>query len=293
MKIPVLDKDIQLIIPTHMRTELKKQKTWLGLPDELRAKTLVITSTKEDMKALRRNLDHEHVYAINDPSVDGIAKKRQWLIENIKADFIFQMDDDLTFQHRCSTKYREYTDKGWKVKQKYADKVKFIEIEKFTAKHQMVSWNRFFNRILDGRYAHGGLGVRMGNNNVEDEIKYATRAMQCIFHHRKTLLKKGIRFDDVKFREDFHVTLCLLKRGYPNIVHQGFIVNPEPFGKVGGCFDERTIEASNKQAYKLAKKHEPFVKAVERKYSNSESRVEVICYWQKAYNSAKRQDRRV
>jgi len=294
MKIPVLNKEMQLIIPTHQRTTCKQQKTWFGLPKSLREQTLIITSTKEDMKALRKNLDYEHVYAINDPSIDGIAKKRQWLIEHIKSDFIFQLDDDLTFQHRCKKKYRQVNDKNlWEVKPKYKGKINFIELQGFDEDWKDKAWQSFFTKIFNGGFVHGGLGVRMGNNRDPLEYKIVGRAMQAIFNHRKTLLKHGIKFDDVRFREDFHVTMSLLCRGYPNIVNNRLIVNPEAFGKAGGCSDERTIEASNKEAVRLAKRHHPFVKTVKKEYNTSVHRTEVVCYWAKAYQSAKKQDRRI
>ena len=295
MKLPTLDPDFQLVIPTHQRTDLRSQKTWRRLPRELKEKTLIITSTKEDMRVLRKLLKHDHVYAVNDPSIDGISKKRQWIIENVRSDFVFQLDDDLTFLHRCSKRFRYFDKeaKSWKIRDKYRDSHMLIENAKFTEEHQLKSWYSFFNRIADEGFAHGGLGCRMANNTQEDEIKIVGRSMQAIFHHRKTLLRKGIRFDAVRFREDFHVTLSLLRLGYPNIIHNAFIFNASDFGKGGGCSDERTLEASNKEAYRLAKRHAPFVKTVERKYSHVAQRTEVVCSWQKAYESANKKDRRV
>lgn len=293
MKIPTLDKDFQIVIPTHGRASLSRQKTWRSLPPSLREQTLIITSTKSDMKELRRVLSHEHVYCLGDPSVDGIAKKRQWIIENIKADYIFQLDDDLVFQRRCPKRMRFLNEKGmWEMKPKFKDKVKFIEVNGFTDKQKEHFWDIFRARILDNGYAHGGLGPRMGNNTSKDEYQTPGRLTQAMCHHRKTLLKRGIRFDSFRFREDFHVTISLLKAGYPNLVSHKFIVNADPFGMSGGCYEERTIKASDKDAKRLAKKHAPFVKAVERKYKDM-IRTEVVCYWQKAYNSAKRQDRYV
>ena len=286
MKIPVLDKECQIVIPTHQRTALKDQKTWLSLPESLRFSTLLLTSTKEDMKALRRSLQYDHVYCVDDPSIDGIAKKRQWIIENIKSEFIFQMDDDLTFQHRCPRSMRFLNDAGtWKMHEEFSAE-KFIRIKELTEKDKIRAWNRFMDRSIGKGYVHGGLGPRMGNNNAKEEFRKNTRLMQCLYHHRKTLLKKSIRFDRVRFREDFHVTLSLLKLGYTNILNQQFIVNADPFGKKGGCTDERTVEASNKQAELLAKLHTPFVKTVEREYSNTVNRIEVVCFWAKAFASS-------
>ena len=295
MKIPVLNKEFQLVIPTHGRCSYEQQKTWRSLPQEMREQTLVITSTRQDMKRLRTVLDHSHVYAVDDQSVDGIAKKRQWLIENIRADYIFQLDDDLTFQHRCPKRMRYLDDKGtWKMLDQYKDK-KFIRVQEFSEKQKLQAWEMMFARISNYGYAHGGLAPRMGNNNEKGEYRINGRVMQAMFHHRRTLLKKGVRFDALKFREDFHVNLSLLRLGYPNFVNARFIVNADPFGKKGGCSDERSIEESNRQAFLLEKMHTPFVKAAHRKYAESSNvpRVEVTCFWQKAYNSAKKQERYV
>ncbi len=295
MKIPTLNPKFQIVIPTHNRPTLTDQKTWRSLPKELRQETLIITSTKRDMKLLRKALGHKHVYAIDDPSIDGIAKKRQWIVENVKAEYIVQLDDDLTFQHRCPKRMRELNDKGmWQMKKKFAGE-KFIRTSEMTDKQKMKAWARMVDYVTSRGFVHGGFGPRMGNNTEKGEYRINGRVMQAMFHHRRTLLKRDIRFDAVRFREDFHVNLSLLKLGYPNFVNAQFIVNADPFGKNGGCSDERTIEASNKEAELLAKMHTPFVKVAERKYKGAANipRKEVTCYWQKAYSSAKKKDRYV
>lgn len=288
-KLMVADKDFQLVIPTHQRVD--RQVTFMGIPEELRSKVLLITSTLEDARALKRKYKHDLVYAIDDPTVDGIAKKRQWIIENVKSDNIFQMDDDMYFFRRCNKKFRAFDPKKvqWDVLPEYKKKgVLFLFKDGFTNEQKTRRFDFIRDAMLEREYRHTCIASRQNNNRQRKETMEAGRAMHAMGHHRRTLLDNDIRFDEIKFREDFNVTLHLLKRGIPNLIMNNFVVNPLSYGAKGGAFEERTITRSDIAAVKLAKAHAPFVKVVDRKYKESISRKEVIIYWQKCFAASQK-----
>jgi len=283
---PVADKDFQIVIPTYRRPH--RQITLLELPPEIRANTLVLTSDWDEAKEIRRYYKHDLVWAVDDPSVDGIAKKRQWIIENVRSENIFQMDDDMYFFRRCPMSMREWhgTEKSgqWRVTDEAMEKgVTFLFKDGFDDKQRTAAWKALRKLMVEDGYAHTCISSRMMNNAVRKELKIVGRAMHAIGHHRRTLLDNGIRFDEVRFREDFNVTLHLLKLGYPNAIMQNLVINPLDFGAEGGVSTERTMEASNAEAFRLAKIHPGLVRVQDRKYSTSEVRQEVVVSWTKAY----------
>jgi hypothetical protein len=73
-----------------------------------------------------------------------------------------------------------------------------------------------------------------------------------------------------------------LRKGYPNAVWQTTVNDQRKYDAPGGATNERTIESSNKDALELARLHPGYVSTIEKKYTASVPRVEVICQWQKA-----------
>lgn len=292
---PVADKDFQVVIPTHRRVD--RQVTLRELPAELRERTLLLASDWDEAKALRKKHKHELVWAVDDPTVDCIAKKRQWIIENVRADNVFQLDDDMYFFRRCNKEHREWQGaKSGKWVQTDAAKAKgitFLFKEPFPDVQKMRRWDFIKDQMVNKGVVHTCIASRLMNNYVRGDYKMVGRAMHAIGHNRRTLLKHGIRFDQVKFREDFNVTLHLLRLGYPNLILTNFVVNPLDYGSDGGCSEERTVKGSDRAAVKLASIHDPFVKVVDKEYKGSINRKEVIVYWSNAYASAKVKDRRI
>lgn len=298
--IPVSNRKMQLVIPTHKRSE--RQITLKELSPELQQEVLIITSLESDAKAIRKNYGNLlknpklQVISIQEyggeeglESVDGIAKKRQWIIENVGSESIFQLDCDQYFFRRAPKKYR-FEDKGQlKLKPEYKDKVKLLGKVHLTADILTETFREFQRRMTDTKskefYVHTCLSSRMGNNQVTDSWKIIGRTMHSLGHRRDVLLKNNIRFDEIKLREDFNVTLRLLRLGYENAIYYETTCSPSTYGAAGGCSEERTIKTSNKQAMVLAEMHPGFVKVVDKEYEGT-PRKEVIIAWKKAFDSA-------
>lgn len=304
--VPVFNRRMQLVIPTHLRPA--RQLTLKSLSKELRDEVLLITSTSQDRKELLREnkglIRSEQVYAIDDPKVNSISKKRQWLIENLGSTSIFQLDDDQYFFARCARKYRHLiydnsTIGEWALLPecvgKFVDGVEIKLLGKAACTEEVLT--KAFRDIQDrmtrkeNPYVHTGMSSRMKNHAQPKEWKIIGRVMHSIGHRRDILLNNNIRFDTVALREDFYVTLSLLTRGYPNCVLYTVCSSPADYGFKGGCTEERTDELNNDQAELLASKFPRFVKVENKAYTYSKPRKEVKVQWQQAYDSSKANDK--
>lgn len=296
--IQVFNRKMQIVIPTHKRPE--RQLTLKSLSPELQAEVLVITSTQEDARAIRKN----YAGMLRDPAtqvisiehyagkkmveqINSIAKKRQWILENVGAISIFQLDDDQYFFARAPLKYRELNNGSWTLKEKYKgnEEIKLLGKRYLTDDLLTETFREFQRRMTVKKspdfYAHTCLSSRMGNNQEEEVWKIGGRAMHSIGQRRDVMLKNNIRFDSILLREDFHVTLSLLRLGYANAVFYDVCCSPAEYGAKGGCFDERTVQLGNAQAVLLSKMHPGLVKVVDKNYDDT-PRKEVVISWKKA-----------
>lgn len=261
---------MQIIIPTHGRPF--KQTTLESLPAELRDETILVVSNQEEAEILKRR----HKYVRIAP-VKTIADKRQWIMENVIVDKLFMLDDDMYFFGRCPVQYRTY-DGRWKLTD---DKHKLLSRD-YASDTALVGAFAQMSSMLDD-VAHVGLSSRMGNDTEEYEWKMNTRMMHAIGYRRDVFHSQKLKFNEVQCREDFNITLRLLRKGFKNQVLYSYCCSPGPYGAKGGAAAERTVALSNQQAMLLEKLHPGLVKTVDKSYDNV-PRKEVIVQWKKAYN---------
>jgi hypothetical protein len=126
----------------------------------------------------------------------------------------------------------------------------------------------FFARIrhwLVKGYAHGGVSLRQTNHYCQGQYyRVNTRVSGATFYDAQILKKKGIRFDAVQARSDFHVCLSLLEQGYKNVCDYEFICGQVGGGSnaAGGCSTYRTPEFQLEQAKLLKELHPDAVSLV-------------------------------
>src|SRR5262249_44543226 len=141
-----------------------------------------------------------------------------------------------------------------------------------------------FQRIEDKlgpAFPHVGFRTRQFNNSENSGWTIPVR-MQYTTGYCLPIVVKECELGRIETREDMDVTLQLLRKGYPNAVWQTTINDQRKYDAPGGCTNERTIERSNADAYRLAELHPGYVSVVGKPYKVSVPRVEVICQWQKA-----------
>jgi hypothetical protein len=279
-------KNLVLVIPTHNR--VNKQITLAALPDDLRGEVILVPSVPEEAKELRR------LYPDNDVVIargtKSIAEKRHWIMKNLAGKFLFMMDDDIAFFERCPPKWRvwEAHRKAYALapsapsgsalmKRLYPGDKRLLElfqdVDKYVGKHPKLGMV--------------GIAHRRHSDKKKEAWEKNVRMMYCFGVNKALYEQEQIRFTDVKLREDFHVVLSMLRKGHEchNYVE---LLNNEygSFGAAGGCSGERSIEFSNEQCYALQKLHPAFVKVVDRAYTGSIPRKEVVIAWKKAYESS-------
>lgn len=267
--------DMQIIIPTHGRPH--KQTTLDSIPPEIRQDVLLVASTQEDFDILKKK--HANVRIA---PVKTIADKRQWIMENVKKDKIFMLDDDMYFFGRCPLQFRVY-DGRWKLTD---DRHKLLSRD-YASDAALVGAFEHISAMLDD-VAHVGLSSRMGNDTEPYEWKMNTRMMHAIGYRRDVFLSvPKLKFNEVQCREDFNVTLKLLRQGFKNLVLYSYCCSPGPYGAKGGAHGERTVALSNEQAELLAEIHPGLVKVVDKSYDNV-PRKEVIVQWKRAFEHDRR-----
>lgn len=250
-----------IYIPTYKREDA--QHTWKALPDVWRRQTILV-APERDVNGLKFYVPAAHIL-VQPVDIKTIAKKRAWIIQQARSPSFLMADDDLVFSVRKDSK-------GPALRPAEKNDAALIEVfEDLEFRLQ--------------KYAHAGISCRQGNNRTEYGW-HDVRRMMYLFGFNTKLAQEHLEFDRVGCREDMDYCLQLLRKGYANTVAFHVAVDQKGFGMAGGCSDERTIEYSNNQAEVLAALHPGFVKVVDKDYSASVPRKEVVVQWKKAYESA-------
>ena len=137
-------------------------------------------------------------------------------------------------------------------------------------------------------YIHVGISAREGNNRIAAETKTVTRMMRLLAYNKQEVLNTGARFDRIDTKQDFDMTLQLLRKGHKNLVLYNFAHNQPGSNNRGGCSVYRNDEMMNRCSHELAELHPEFVKVVEKTTKTSWGggvRTDVRIAWKKAYES--------
>lgn len=249
-----------IYIPTRGRIE--QQLTIQRIPDAAKGKIFLVAPRKE-AKKLERNWE---VPVIAQPDeVQTISQKRAWIIEQCRSERMFMLDDDLRFCLRRSFE---------------SPSILTVTPDDEEANRQ---WNNL--ELALEHYAHAGLAARMGAQEKKHTWHFCTRMMYVLGYQTRIIQECDL--GRINTREDMDYTLQLFAKGYRNVVNYRLVVD-QTFDKPGGMRGERTIEKSNKDAYRLKKLHPGVdIKIEEKAYTHSVPRKEVRIDWKKAYNKDK------
>lgn len=193
---------------------------------------------------------------------------RQWLVEtqNEPDPHHCCFDDDLVFLRRkVPTELPQRSDT--------------------TAKDALDCFDRINDWLWKG-YVHGALSQRAANGMYSaGTYKLIGRATDTHFYNAEIIGAEGLHFNDVVLRQDFHMTLSLLERGYPNVIDYEFM-SGQTDGTPGGCQVYRSLEMLAEQAQLLADLHPEFVTIVEKERKGGFGvSTDVRIAWMKAFRS--------
>ena len=248
---------MRIWIPTRGRYI---QTTYNSLPPEIQKEVAFVVSHKEDPENLPEGAKWVHSHT------DGIAAKRQWIIDN-SPDKCIMLDDDLVFATRRDD-----------------DPTKFLP----STGYDIVRLFSNIDGLLD-RFCHVGVSCREGANRDTVDTVVNSRILRVHGFGADVLRREGVRFDRLEFMTDFDVTLQLLEKGYANIRINWIVQNQKSSNAPGGCSLYRTIDKLRESAIELMRLHPQFVKLVEKETKgawNGQPRTDVRIAWKAAFDSA-------
>ena len=236
------------------------------------ATTLVVPPDEAEDYA--RRWPHLDVVA---PEVSGIGPVRQWIVDTAApGEVCLMMDDDMKFGRRAD----DWTPET------------FPTVDPISPEQVGAMVMAIFEKAED--YAMVGVSQRAGNNRHSERWwKESTRANNIYAVHADVLRENGITFtpEGLDVMEDFHVTLSLLKAGYPNVVSTNYFWGQMGSNAEGGCSTWRTNEIQRRSALRLQELHgEDLVAVIEKKSRSSwegmETRTDVRIQWRRAISNA-------
>jgi len=154
--------------------------------------------------------------------VTGIARRRQWWLEQTAADKLVMLDDDLRFDTR-----REDDPEKFLVSTFDEVSLLFRDIE----------------TQLD-RFIHLTVTPREGGNHTGAEGRYMEvgRATRVHGLRPRRIRELGCRYDHLPVMEDLDMKLQLLRLGHPNLIVNYMVQGQGQSNAPGGCSVYRTPE---------------------------------------------------
>lgn len=253
---------MNIYIPSRGRW--KNQTTIEALPPELHSRTTLVVP-RDEQGNYRSHVPSE-VTVKAPPILPGIGPCRHWCCQQEPAK-VLMLDDDLVFATR-----------------RFDDPTKFKD-----ATHQEII------KLVDSvfywlnTHAHVGVSTREGGNRDTKDWAFNTRLLRMLAYRTDVLRKENIRFDDIPVMEDFHVTLSLLTKGYPNVKLNHMVHNQNGSGLEGGCSTYRDKDMQARAAHSLHTAFPDFVKVVQKETKGAwggGTRTDVRIQWKKAHQSA-------
>ena len=227
---------------------------------------LVVVPQKE-IKAYAEALPMNADVVGHPASVKGIAKVRQWIMENVPAHSIAMVDDDLSFHVRRKD-----------------DPTKFLPAKPKDIKKMFDTFAKHLTK-----YAHVSCVGRQGGNRVLEDQECA-RPWHIFCFNVAKFREAGVSFGGGLLQDDFDITLQLLKKGYPNRIVAAYAVNQHHgHAAPGGASCYRSLEDHNKSVRLLQSRHPEFIRVHEKTYSSGGmpgTRLETVVSWKKAFKSS-------
>ena len=222
---------MQILIPTRGRTS--QQLTLQSLPRELLKRTTLVCPEEE---AVPLACCWEDIDIVVEPYPNmKIAQTREWIVQTwYRAGYekITMLDDDLVFATRIRAD-------DW-------------HLRPITGEELIPEFARVEER-LGPTCPHVGFGQRQGNNFEDGDWKWPAKMCWTLAYYLPIVAKEA-RFDlgELELREDYSVSLQLLKKGYPNAVWTGTVADDQNgHNAPGGCSTYRTSEMDDAEALKF------------------------------------------
>ncbi len=259
---------LNLIIPTYGR--LNNQKTFNCLPVKYQRQVIFVIRP-EEFDAFKKTYPHNIIHCLPH-SVKNFAATKQWIKNTFRKSCVFIMDDNINSFHTI---------------EKNGDK---FERNPLTD----TQFNALFIRITEylKTYAHGGLILDKVSPPKGTSEMINSRIMTNIFADFSKW-PDDVNFDDhpsCVAAEDFYTNLCLLTRGFQNVVISDIGVT-KTMREKGGCNTYRNVDNHNKSMEALHARFPDVTKLKLKILTTGQWKGQevygITCLWKKAYRSPK------
>lgn len=230
-------RNYRIYIPTKNRVDA--QFTWDNIPDELKSITFIVCPASE------APLHRDKMRNIIERPEGKLSFVRQWLLMNSYfVDCVIMLDDDLSFFKRKSPDAPN--------------------LRPVTPEEAVEMFDELASHICTGEFLHGGISPRQGNNWLfPEKIVYNTRMNAVHAVNPTKVVASGMSYADVDMMEDYHMTLGLFAKGFPNFQLAEYAWDQNRgSGAPGGFSGFRTPETQKNAAEKLHSLHPKYVKVV-------------------------------
>ncbi len=269
---------MKLVIPTLNRIGMGQQRTLNQVIPKKFWKDTYLCCPPEEVEAHAEYWTRERIIA---PNVKGIANVREAIMNGgfFTDPKIIMLDDD------CTSAYRTHPDgilgdgnglKGIKTEEELNTK----GVEMFES----------MDRILD-TYAHAGWSESFLNRSTpEKDHMLNFKVLRFLAYNKDLFPSTPIVHNRVTLREDYDVTLQLLRAGKPNYIDYRFAQTQPISNAPGGCSTYRDAELQTKTAHDLVALHPGYVKYIEKApasgWFGGVTFGDVNVQWKKAYKSS-------
>jgi type 1 glutamine amidotransferase len=213
----------RIYIPTLGRVD--KQITYSNMPDWVKDITYFVIQPHEE-EIFRKTYPNSNIKVLP-LKIKGIARTREWIINDGGDACYAVFDDDIKFTKRNVDR---------KTLKKNSDKSN----EAFTEEH----WKEMFTRI--GEWFDEGVGLggcfAKGSPPKEEDEKQFGKFIQVHFINGSKIFREELDWS-LKWGEDIHFVLQILKRGVKTRLSDIYLVDSEEYYSDGGCMEEgRTVD---------------------------------------------------
>jgi hypothetical protein len=257
----------KIVIPTYKRLNRQITLKWILEKMPFFKKEDIFMVVREEEYEESKSLYSEKCEIVS-VNVIGIGPKRQKIHELFMNDYIFVLDDDISFYEKS------YDEKN----KKYLNNLTFNYEEIFlNFQHAIIKENCYFG------------GCRPATVPPDKDLPKMSFNMRLITNtfFFNPLIKLKLNFLRVPLGEDFDVTLQLLTNGYKNVLLNHIYAKCAPTQSAGGCSTYRTIENHNESQLKLYNYWKDFITLEETDVKEGpwkgKKKLSLFIYWKKAY----------
>jgi len=238
-----------IFIPTLGR--LERQITYSCLPQHLKDITYFVVQEHESYRMKTMYGDNK---VLTLPShIKAIAETREW-IHNLEQnnEIYWVLDDDIKF------KLRTQVDNKWKV-------------NLFTEQDFIDLVNQFEEWLNDDITFCAMVGAEVPPSAKYYPFNENAKVMLNVCFN-KTKMPKDLKWTEVPYGEDIHITLQLLYRGHKNRVSYKHVATNNVSNAPGGCSSTRTLKRHNDSQRLLNKLWPNFIRLENKKLPKGKQR---------------------